>query len=89
MRERTVKWAKQFFILKQKKQCPQFHLEKPVKTIDTDASDTAQKRQNKNKPLLHLKPMKILFCTENINYGMKPFQTLWEHKSKDQSFQLV
>lgn len=33
--------------------------------------------------------MKIPFCTENSNYGMKPFQTLREQEPKDESFQLV
>lgn len=50
---------------------------------------TAEEKQKKNKPLLHLKLKKITFCTENSNCGMKPFQTLWEQESKDESFQLV
>lgn len=72
-----------------KTRCPQSHLENLLRLSILLQILTTEERQKKNKPLLHLKLTKIPFCTENGNYGMKPFQTLWEQEPKDECFQLV
>lgn len=69
------------------KTMPTISFRKPVRLLILLQIVTAEERQKKNKPLLHVKHMKIPFCTEISNYGMKPFQTLWE--SRDKSFQLA